>query len=372
MKILINQFLGANHSWAKVGQCVANEFIKQNHQVDLFATDGIKHLPNNLKKHIIGYRENNDTIGNLPGNIYDLSFAYTAPINFANYLRPGKIKLGIWCYEFSGKNILPSGFAKQAMYCDYLLPPSNFAKQGFLDSGVPEKKMRMIPHGVDQDVFKPDGKKYQLKTKAAIRMLSNIAQPHIRKNLFGLLESYGKAFKKTDDICLVLKIVDKEPTQTFEISFKQIFRQFKDRFPNHAEVEIITSYIDDIADLYRATNVSITSSHGEAFWMPGLEAMASEHLIISPRWGGQLDFLSDNNALLIDGKEGFCPSKAMYWGQRNDAKYFFPNINNTVNTLRYMYQNFESLKQKHNEYNKKLLPNYTWEKVTNQILELTK
>src|SRR5690606_31517781 len=125
---------------------------------------------------------------------------------------------------------------------DQILPPSNFAKQVFIDSGIPDKHMTVIPHGINFEHVET-AVPYSLKTKKNNKILSVVAQIHRRKNLAGMLDMYGKAFTKNDDVCLVLKIQDRPPKQAFELSFNQVFKNFKNKFPQHAEIEIIREFV---------------------------------------------------------------------------------------------------------------------------------
>lgn len=373
MRIIIRQFLNANHSWAHVGRGIANGLIAQGHQVDLFSTDGYNNIPDNLKKHIIGYAEDNKlAYGKLPDNNYDMSISYTALKNMEPYLSHSKKnRFGIWAYEFAGKNAIAGGFAKYYKYTDMLLPPSNFAKQVFIDSGIPESAMTVIPHGVDFE-FINSATPYSLKTKKSHKiMIQPIGQIHRRKNISGLLEMYGKAFKKSDDVCLVLKIQDREPTQPFELSFSEIFSKFKNEYKNHAEIEIIKDYIPNIYSLYKSCDIVFTASNAEGFGMPALEANALGKINIAPRYGGFLDFLNDDNSLLIDGKEFFVPPNYLYWESKGGLKAFKPSIDDGVAKLRYAIKHKDELLKKYSANISPTEKNYNWMTITNKILELT-
>ena len=89
--------------------------IKLGHKVDIFSTNGANHFPSDLKNNLIGYTEENQSqvIGKLPEENYDVQFSYTSLKNFQSYFSHGsQNRFGIWTYEFSGKNSLPTGFAK--------------------------------------------------------------------------------------------------------------------------------------------------------------------------------------------------------------------------------------------------------------------
>ena len=365
MRIKWFSFLGANHSWSLVGQNLCREFSKLGHEVQMKSTNGYDYFPEDLKSLI-----KKDFTGN-----FDLEMVYTALKNFPAYLNhsKGSKRLGIWSFEFNSYNKinpLPDGFAKfaQKPYCDFLLPPSQFSKEVFLNSGITEDKMKVIPHGIYLEKFK-NAKAYPLKTKKSIKILSAIFQPHQRKGLDVILESYGKAFTKKDDVCLVMKIVDKKVEQPFEVSFSQLFNKFKSKYPNHAEVEIVKEFIINIEDLYKSCDIHFCPSKAECFSFPNLEALGSQLINITSSYGGQLDFVNDKNSLLINGTICRAPTSAVYWQSKNTV-WFEPDINDCVNKLKFAVDNLSNLKKELlYEIDEYLIP-YHWNNIAKKILEI--
>jgi len=370
MKVLWKGFLSKNHSWSIVAQNISRSLIKLGHQIDLFSTNGINHFPGDLKNNLIGYTEENENtlFGRNPDNEYDAQFSYTSLKNFQNYLSYGsKNRFGIWTYEFSGKNSLPVGFAKGYKYCDQVFPPSQFAKQVFIESGIPASHMTVVPHGINLDEIN-SATPYQLKTKKTFKILVNVAQVHRRKNLLGLLQMYGKAFNKNDDVCLVIKVNNKKPIQKFELDFNDMLKNFKSEYPNHASIEVVTEFIPNIYSLYKSCDACFSASHTEAFGMTALEAQATGLINIAPNYGGFLDFLNQDNALLIDGKEFFVKPDMVYWSYQPGSKAFMPNIDSGVELLRKAMSNFDSLKKEAELLAPICQDNYNWDKICNQIL----
>lgn len=356
MKIKWQGFLGTNHSWAIVAQNISRSLIRQGHDVHLISTNGTQYLPDDLKSAI---RER-------PDGIYDIQLSYTTLKNFNSYFNNGtKNRFGIWNYETT---VLPVGFAKYHLNCDRMLPSSEFSKRIFANAGIPESKMVVVPHGIDSnDAHAPP---FKLKTKKNVKICANIAQAHIRKNFIGLMTAYGKAFTKKDDVCLVLKIVENSGEKNWEHSFRDIYSQWESEFRNHAEVEIVRGFIPNIYSLYNACDITWTMSFAECFWMPGLEGMACKNVIVSPRYGGQLDFLNDTNSILIDGKEEMSPPRMQYWTMSPYAKIFRADTNDAVDKIKYTVSNINDLKNKFNAINAKILPQYTWDVVVDKILSL--
>lgn len=373
MKVLVRQFLGKNHSWSVVGWGVARGLLGLGHQVDLFSTDGINYLPKDLHQNLIGYtKENELTVqGRTPDQEYECQISYTCMKNFPYLLRNGnKNRLGIWVWEWAGKNSLPTGFAKNYKACDYLCVPSQFGKQVFMDSGVPEASLKVVPHGIDVASYQKTTT-IQMPTNKKFKILANIAQNHRRKNIPGLLEAYGKAFNKQDDVCLILKAKDKPISMAFETSLKECLSRFHQQFPNHAEIKIFSEYVEDMSDLYRSIDTVYTMSHCEGFYFPALEARAAGKLSIAPGWGGQLDLLDTTNSLLVEGKETRADPKSMYWESKN-AIWFQPSIGDAIEKLRYAYQNYEKLNQNIDKQRADVYDKYDWKVIASQFVSLCK
>ncbi len=378
MKVCWFGFLGKNHSWSLVAQNISRELIKQGHQVDLFSTNGLEYFPDDLKPYLKGYIEENSplTLENFDSKVsskleknYDMQLSYTAMKNFNNYfIRGSSNRFGIWNYETT---VVPKNFIRNCKFVDRVLPSSNFSKKIFSDNGLSEDHQVVVHHGIHLDRFSNLGK-YPLKTKKKYKVLCNIAQPHLRKNISGMLKAWGKAFKKEDDVCLVLKVSKKPVKAPFEVSFDDLYSDFKSKYKNHAEIEIINNFIVDIETLYNACDIVMTMANAECFWMPGLEGFAANKIVIAPRYGGQLDYMNDDNSILIDGKEVRADMKMQYWEPSPYAKAFEPDTEQAAMKLQDVIKNYDDYHSKFSNNMKNILPSFTWENVTKKIVGLCK
>jgi glycosyltransferase involved in cell wall biosynthesis len=376
MKICWFGFLGKNHSWSIVAQNLSREFVRMGHQVDLFSTNGIEHFPEDLKPNLKGFMVENvaltpetflQEIGSKLESQYDMQISYTALRNFCNYMiRGDKNRFGIWNYETT---VLPTAFAKYYKCVDKVLPSSEFSKKIFMANGMPADKQVVVPHGIHLERFQNLGK-YPLKTTKKYKILCNIAQPHLRKNIPGLLKAFGKAFTKADDVCLVLKVARKSPQPGFDVPFNEIFARWNKEYADHAEVEIIDKFLIDIEPLYNACDVVFTMTHAECFWMPGLEGFAANKVVVAPRYGGQLDYMNDDNSILIDGKEIRADARMQYWEPSPYAKVFDPDVDQAAAKLKDLIDNYEDYHKKFSPKMQELVPNFTWEKAAQKIIDL--
>lgn len=356
MKVCFEQFLNSWHSWGVVGQNLARQFLNENHEVHLKSTNGYQPFAEGLKPFV---KEKLDAV-------YDVQISYTAMMNFPRYLSHGpKNRLGI--YNFDG-TILPSGWAKYVNFTDKLLPSSNFSKQIFLDNKIPEEKLEVVHHGINLEDFSVEP--FKFKTTKNIKILNVLGQAHYRKNVEGILEVYGKAFNKKDDVCLILKCVNKEPTQIFEVSIQKILNNFKRKYPQHAEIEILTDYIENIESLFVASDIHFSLSRVECFHIPSLQAIAAGKIAIASNWGGNTDFMNNDNSYLISGKLVRAPKEAQYWNTSPYATMFEPNVDDAVSKLKYVVENYQTILEQKKSNIISTAEEFTWNKMYKKIINL--
>jgi glycosyltransferase involved in cell wall biosynthesis len=378
MRWLFQQYLAQNHSWSIVGQNMARVLIAKGHEVDLYSTNGIQHFPEDLKPNLIGYADDIGTpthpsykvTGKTPQPGYDAVFSYTALKNFPAYLAPAHSnKFGMWAFDIGGKNVLPIGFAKAHKSATKTLAPSQFSKNVFVDSGIPADMVDVIPHGVDSK-FLTGTSTFKLKTDKRFKILVNIGQVHFRKNIPGILESFGKAFTNKDDVSLICKVNAKPPKGVHEVNFYQLMDDFKRKFPNHAEVVILNHFIDDMSELYRVCNAFISLSHCEGFLIPALEALTSRKLNIVSDYGGQVDFCNPSNSLMVSGKVVKADRRLYCWEDKIDGLMFQPNTTHAAELLQLAYIKEQELLTRFDPEFTDIREKYTWEKAVDKLLSL--
>ena len=379
MKVKIQQFLfgGELLSWAIVGQNIGRSLMKQGHDVEFVSTDGIvdKYLPPDLAQF---------AKSNLHGRVmttdrFDMQVSYTAMHNFSRYISMSngmKNRFGIYNYDGT---VIPANMVKHFHFCDKILPSSNFSKEVMINSKIPEEKICVIPHGINLEDYTTDIK-YPLKTKKRYKILLNIATPHLRKNLRNTLRAYAKAFTKDDDVCLVVKVTqnkakdqkEKENRKLFHVNFQEELQILRQQYKNCGEIESINGFVPSLAELYNACDIVFMMSNIEMWWLPGIEAFATNKLVIASNYSGQLHYLNPDNSLLINGNITRMPAQYQYYEPSPHAEMFDPSIDDAVDKLRYAVNNYDELKNKFEPKMKEAVQTYTWENVAGQILALVK
>jgi len=374
MKISFKQFLSPNHSWSTMLN-FAREMKRTGHEVHLDSTNGYKNFPVDMEENIKCRRcadEKRRVLNECElDRDYDLSVSYTASIHWNEYTCFGRNKFVV--YNLDG-SVLPKGWGKFHKNVDYILPSSTYSKTTFIDAGIPEEKIIVMPHCYDSEFIERKNI-YDLKTDKRRKYLTIIQQPHRRKGLNKLLEAWGRAFTDKDDVVLVMKVVMKRPKAPFEVSFMEEFSKFKKKFKNHAQIILIDEFIDYISDLHRACDILFSMSNIECYLIPAMNHIVSGKLAIASGGDtgcGNTDFMNDGNSLLIKGKTVRLPQNFQYWAPSRYACMFEPDIDHAAALLQTSNYKHDELLESFKSGIQKTIEDYSAEKLTKNILSLCK
>jgi glycosyltransferase involved in cell wall biosynthesis len=356
--------LGTHHSWAITMRNLLTQFQEKGHKIYIKSANGNDFIPPNLMSRL-------DRDIAVP----DIDISYTLPRNFKQRMAPkAKLKLGIYNYESSA---FPKMWLQTINDVDYLLPSSNFSRDIFIEGGWPADRCIVIPNGINltSEEKYNSTKPYGLKSKKKFKFL-NVSIPHYRKNIDMVVESYYKTFSGKDDVCLVLKTSLDKPKNPFEINLaekiNELVAKYKDKEGGLPEVEIVTAKLDDMLPLYKACQVLVSATSSEGFGIPLLEALDARLLVIAPRCTGQLDFLNDENALLVESREITADVRYQYWIETPGAKTFLPKQELLCHSMIIAHRYYEKLLERHRAESLRVCQDFTWERAAHKILEIKK
>jgi glycosyltransferase involved in cell wall biosynthesis len=205
---------------------------------------------------------------------------------------------------------IPDGWAERCSEFDEVWVPSEFNRETFARAGVEECKLRVMPEGIDTELFRPGLDPLEIPERRAFTFLS-VFDWQQRKGYDVLLRAWTAEFRADEDVALVLKITTiNQPW----LDIESILAYFLERelgvaLENIAPIILLNGLIPrlDFPRLYAAADAFVLPTRGEGWGRPYGEALACECPVIATRWGGQLDFLDDSNSDLID-VEGILPA----------------------------------------------------------------
>ncbi len=178
---------------------------------------------------------------------------------------------------------------------------SNHVRRTFLESGISPEKVKVVHHGVDPELFTPQGPVLEeLKERIGDRhAFLFVGGALFRKGLDVLLGAYLRAFKASDPVCLVVKEVGGR-----DFYEGQGMGKLVDKVASTAGAPAVLRVPDrmtssGMAALYRTCDTLVHPYRGEGFALPVLEAMASALPVIVTGGGAADDFARGDSVLTV-------------------------------------------------------------------------
>ena len=201
---------------------------------------------------------------------------------------------GLSCYAWEETGF-PFAYAEGINeYSQFLAVTSEHVRKVMIDAGV-SVPVVVVGNGVDHWNGIAADRNFNVKT--AGHTFLHVSSCFPRKGADVLLESYGRAFSRSDDVLLIIKTFP-NPHNTIE----QQLATIRKANPDYPAVTIIMDELSDsqLKALYEQCDTLVAPSRAEGFGLPMAEAMLSGLHVIATGWSGHLDFCDPTNASLID------------------------------------------------------------------------
>ena len=184
-------------------------------------------------------------------------------------------------------------------FADALIVPSNYCREVFTKGGLNPDNCFVVPNGFDNKIFNKDKSSIVSKFNIDPERFNfvYVGNSQWRKGLDLLINVWHKAFKKYDKTTLIIK--DNSSIYGKNNVLNEIIKmQYKTEC---AEVIYIDENIseEDMANIYKASNVLVHPYRAEGFGMHVQEAMACGCLPVVPVGGPTDDFIPDEIGLKL-------------------------------------------------------------------------
>ncbi len=182
------------------------------------------------------------------------------------------------------------------------------------------KPLYILPEWVDTETFNPDPADVGIGHLGledmpdfnfiAVGLGLDKADGEDRKNFALLIKWFCEQFKGNQNVGLVLKVsmVNASPVDFKNVRGRIQFIKQQAGCGEFPRIKLIHGRLSDLelAALYKHPKVKafITTTHGEGYGLPVIEAASCGLPVIATNWSGHLDFLK------IDGKNRFVPIEA--------------------------------------------------------------
>ena len=346
------------HSLALVNREICSRLTKRGHHVAFVPANGQKSESFSLQSRLT--RQNRLAANEAAQPAFHISHQY--PPDFGK--PPGKRWIVMQHWEFGS---LPRAWINPlANQVDEVWVASSFVRDCFVQSGIPARKVHVIPLGVGPAFFENQAP-FPLRTKKSYRFLFVGGALH-RKGIDVLLKTYHQVFSNQDDVCLVIKEFGVDSFYK-GITARDRIKQFQQQ-PHAPEVEYFghDASTQEIAALYTACHCLIHPYRGEGFGLPIAEAMASGLPVIVTGSGAALDFCFQDHAYLLPTRTARLSEKKIdHWETVDFPFWAEPDPDALRWQLRHVFENQEEARAKGAKARTFIQSYFTWEHTVDAV-----
>lgn len=200
--------------------------------------------------------------------------------------------IGYWVWETEE---LPAAFRKSERPFEEIWTPSNYSADGI--RRTISKPVKVLPHTLDFaaiDRARSDRPRFCLPENGILFGFFFDPQSILeRKNITGLLRAFRKAFRDDDNCYLVLKVNGKgQGAYDYEMVRAQ---------SDWSRILFIEATFsrEETYDFMKSLDSYVSLHRSEGFGLTCAEAMAMELPVVASKYSGNLDFMNDQNSLLV-------------------------------------------------------------------------
>jgi glycosyltransferase involved in cell wall biosynthesis len=244
---------------------------------------------------------------------HDINISFTG-INLHGNFRGHNIQ---WVVFESTK--IPENILAVCQTSEQVWVPTDWGRSILVANGINPDRIRVIPEGVDGNLFHTHGRKPYRKERP-FRFLS-LGKYEQRKSLDETIDAFAQVYANTPAIELVIK-------SNYFVNHDQKFQDLKQKIAGLSNIRLIWGEMssNELARLYRSCDAFVLPSKAEGWGLPLIEAAASGLPVISTYYSGHTEFLQHipSSVLSVSYTQG--PVTC------SEYQSYYPNSNNDWGT----------------------------------------
>ncbi len=219
----------------------------------------------------------------------------------------------------------PRGWGLAAPLVDEVWTPSRFAAEAL--APVFAAPVLVAPHVVD-----PLGTPRRWHREAGPLRFLGMADARsslARKNPLGTIAAFRAAFPREADVRLVMKLkLHERPGE---------LARLREAAGGDPRIELIAATLprDEVDALFSAAHVFVSLHRAEGFGLPLLEAMGLGLATVATGWSGNLEFMREDNSLLVRHRLHTGPDEGGVYGTVTWAE---PDLADAAARMRQLYE----------------------------------
>lgn len=270
----------------------------------------------------------------------------------------GRYRIGYTMLEVDG---VPDEWVHLCNEMDEVWVPSTFNQDTFRSAGV-KRPIFTMPLGVDPDLHNPQIKAFRASSRYTFLSVFEWGE---RKAPDVLLRAYTRAFKRDDDVLLLLKVTNRDPG--VDVLGQIAALDLPSDAPPIALLLNRELPAHQMGSLYRSADCFVLPTRGEGFGLPILEAQACGLPVIATAWSAQQSLLDEALAYPLQvAKLVPAAAKCPYY---RGSRWAQPDEEHLIELMRHVAAHPQEAVDKGRRASDTALARMTWHHAAQHIVE---
>lgn len=247
-----------------------------------------------------------------------------------------RYNVGLWVWETEA---IPSSWRRAFRLVDEIWVPSDWVGKTFArETSVP---VLTFPHPVPR----PEHPRYMDRRHLGLPegylflFMCDLASSINRKNLLGLVQAFGTAFRPGEGPRLIIKTMNGEANLA---DFEQLLLAVRERRDITVYDRVLSTY--ERAALLDACDCYVSLHRAEGFGLTMAEAMALAKPVVATAYSGNLAYMTDRNSYLVGYQLN---AVGVEWDRYPDHHFWAdPDLHEAARTLRHVWEHQEEARER--------------------------
>jgi FkbM family methyltransferase len=252
----------------------------------------------------------------------------------------------------------PEKFFENLKRFDQVWVPSEWQKKCTIEQGISAEKVKVVPEGVDPEIYKPrDESSFNKPKNRPFRFLL-VGRWDYRKSIKEIIQTFCGTFSENENIEFLLSIDNPFATDGLSKTEERL-----EKFGiSHPSLKIINHQSrDQYIEMLHSIDVFVSCARSEGWNLPLIEAMACGIPSTYSEWGAQLEFAKDKGIpIKIKGEVSANVDNNESWIKNAPGNFCEPNFDDLSFKLRDVYENFEIYKKRALNESKIIREKFDW------------
>lgn len=275
-------------------------------------------------------------------------------IFYDHYVGP-KIAYNVW-----ESTLQPQHFFDKLKEFDQLWVPSEWQRQCSIQQGYHPDKIKVIPEGIDPDIFYPEKVNCDLTSDGRFKFFL-AGRWDYRKSTKEIIETFLNTFSNDEPVDLIVSIDNPFSNDGFKTTEERL-EHFSLNDPRIKVLHFPSR--EEYIKLLKSCHVFLSCARSEGWNLPLLEAMACGTPSIYSECSGQMQFATGNGIPVKVLHES--PVSANTYNHFNTpvGNYYEPDFSELKSVMRDVYSHWETYKDRAVSESVTIRKDFSWSNVT--------